>query len=295
MKKINFTVLLIGLLSILLFASLLLSCSTTKKNDSKKEILVVSFGTSYNDSREKTIGAIENAIKKQYSSYTVARAFTSQTIIKILKSRDGIEIDNVEEALNRAIDNGIKDLIVQPTHLMSGHEFNDLQEEVLKYNDSFDKVVISKPLLTSDEDFLSVAKAITQRTKDYDDGHTAICFMGHGTDADSNSVYAKMQNVLEENGYKNYYIGTVEATPSVYDLLKTIKANKDYTNIVLQPLMVVAGDHANNDMAGDDEDSWKSVFESEGFSVECILEGLGENPLIQNIYVSHVKDAESSL
>ncbi len=261
------------------------------ESDETKAILVVSFGTSYNDSRELTIGGIENAIAEAFPEYEVRRAFTSQIIIDKLKERDGLEIDNVEEALDRAVADGIKELVVQPTHLMSGFEYTDLADTLKDYEDKFDSVVLSEPLLTSDEDFNAVIAAITDKLASYDDGQTAICFMGHGTEADSNSVYAKMQEMITAAGYENFYIGTVEATPSLDDVIAELKANGGYTKVVLEPLMVVAGDHANNDMAGDEEDSWKSILEGEGYEVECILEGLGQVPAIQEIYVEHTKAA----
>lgn len=256
----------------------------------ESELLVVSFGTSYNDNRRLTIGAIENKLDEAFGeSYAVRRGFTSQIIIDHVASRDGVAIDNVTEALDRAVDNGVKTLIVQPTHLMDGLEYNDLVNEVANYSDAFDKVEIGAPLLTSDEDFEAVIKAITEATSQYDDGETAICFMGHGTEAESNQVYGKMQTMLTEAGYKNYFIGTVEAEPSLDDVLSQVKKG-NYKRVVLEPLMIVAGDHANNDMAGDEE-SWKSAFLAEGYEVECVLTGLGELPAIQDIFVSHAQAA----
>ena len=257
-------------------------------------ILVVSFGTSYNDSREVTIGAIENAIADAYPEYEVRRAFTSQIIIDKLKERDNLQIDNVEEALTRAAADGIRNLIVQPTHLMHGFEYTDLKEMLEDYSDSFDQIVLGEPLLSSDEDFDVVIGAITDATKDYDDGETAIVFMGHGTEADSNVIYGQMQEKITEKGFANYYIGTVEATPSLDDVMASMEG-KDYKNVVLQPLMIVAGDHANNDMAGDEDDSWKSILQSEGYEVTCILEGLGQNETVQKLFVDHVAAAIAQL
>ncbi len=258
-------------------------------------VLVVSFGTSYNDSRDITIGAIEKAIADAYPEYDVRRAFTSQIIIDKLKERDGLEIDNVTEALDRAVEDGIRTLVVQPTHLMNGFEYTDLVDELKNYEEKFDKVVVADPLLTSDNDFETVINAITEKMNSYDDGETAIIFMGHGTEAESNEVYAKMQDKLTEAGYENYYIGTVEATPSLDDVIAKLKEKGTYKKVVLEPLMVVAGDHANNDMAGDEDDSWKTVLTNEGFEVECLLEGLGQVPAIQDIYVAHTKTAIDSI
>jgi sirohydrochlorin cobaltochelatase len=280
----------------LLCTALLTGCG---KNESESEsestaILVVSFGTSYNDSRDITIGAIENAIQDAYPQYEVRRAFTSQIIIDKLKERDGLEIDNVTEALDRAVADGIKTLIVQPTHLMNGYEYTDLADELENYKDKFENISLGEPLLTSDSDFEAVTQAIVEATSSYDDGETAICFMGHGTEADSNSVYAKLQDTLAADGYENYYIGTVEAEPSLDDVIEAIDG-KGYKKVILEPLMVVAGDHANNDMAGDDDDSWKSVLESRGYQVECVIKGLGQFESIQKIYVDHVTAAISDL
>lgn len=254
----------------------------------EKELLVVSFGTSFNDSRRLTIGGIEKALEDEFSDWSVRRAFTSQIIIDHVKKRDNEVIDNVTEALDRAVDNGVKTLFIQPTHLMSGFEYNDVVDEIANYADSIDKIVIGDPLLTSDDDFKAVAEAIVDATSEYDDGETAICFMGHGTEADSNEVYAKMQTVLTDMGMENYFVGTVEAEPSVDDVLAEVKKG-NYKKVVLRPLMVVAGDHANNDMAGDDEDSWKSVFEDAGYEVECVIEGLGQLEAIQKLYVEHAQ------
>ena len=258
----------------------------------EKELLVVSFGTSYNDSRRLTIGGIENRLEKDFPEWGVRRGFTSQIIIDHVLKRDNVKIDNVKEALDRAIDNGVKTLLVQPTHLMHGFEYTDLVDELAEYADAFDKVIVGEPLLNSDEDFSAVADIITEATKEYDDGKTAVCFMGHGTEADSNEVYARMQEVLLDKGFENYYVGTVEAEPSVEDVLEAVQQG-GYERVVLRPLMIVAGDHANNDMAGDDEDSWKSIFEDAGYEVVCVVEGLGQLEGIQELFSQHVQDALS--
>ena len=213
----------------------------------ENELLVVSFGTSFNDSRRLTIDAIEKSLIAAFPDRSVRRGFTAQIVIDHVKSRDGEVIDNLTEALDRAVANGVKTLVVQPTHLMDGLEYNDIVDELGAYADAFDKIVIGKNLLGSDEDFQRVAQIIVDATAEYDDGETAICFMGHGTEAESNAVYAKMQQILTDMGKENYLIGTVEASPSVDDVLALVQAG-DYKKVVLEPLMLVAGDHANNDM-----------------------------------------------
>lgn len=256
----------------------------------ENELLVVSFGTSFNDSRRLTIGAIENALEEAFPEYSVRRGFTSNIIIDHVNRRDGLLIDDVDAALQRAVDNEVKNLIVQPTHLMNGFEYYELYDKIAEYSDAFDRVIIGEPLLSSDDDLKAVVKAVTDWTADYDDGETAVCLMGHGTEAGSNAVYQKMQDMLTSEGFGSYFVGTVEATPTVEDVLAKVKEG-GYKRVVLAPLMVVAGDHANNDMAGDDESSWKSIFLAEGFEVECFLRGLGENEDIRQLYVEHVRAA----
>lgn len=263
-------------------------------NIGDNELLVLSFGTSYNDSRRLTIGAIEGDLEKAFPDFSVRRGFTANIIIDHVQRRDNILIDDVDAALERAVNNGVKNLVVQPTHLMHGLEYDELVKEVGNYSDAFDQVVFGEPLLNSDDDFVRVEKAITEWTASYDDGETAICFMGHGTEADSNEVYQKMQDLLTKDGYTNYFVGTVEAQPSLDDVLAKVQAG-DYKRVVLEPLMVVAGDHANNDMAGDEDGSWKKTFEDAGYEVECLLRGLGENEDIRAIYVDHAKAAIDSL
>lgn len=296
MKKL-LSVVVIAVLSM----SMLLTGCGEKKNSgntsasSDKEILIVSFGTSYSNSRHVTIGAIEDAIREAYPDYQVRRAFTAQIIIDKLKKEEKIEIDNVKQALDRAVKNGVKTLVVQPTHLMNGLEYNELKKELDKYKDKFDKIALGEPLLTSDDDYKKVIAAITSDTKEYLDGETAICFMGHGTEAKSNKVYSTLQEKLKAAGYNDYFVGTVEAKPSVDDVIAQVKESGKYKKVILQPLMVVAGDHANNDMAGDDKDSWVTKFKAAGFEVKPVLRGLGQIYDIQKIYLEHVKAAIDSL
>ena len=263
-------------------------------NIGENELLVLSFGTSFNDSRRLTIGAIEDQLEKSFPDYSVRRGFTANIVIDHVAKRDGEKIDDIDESLKRAVDNGVKNLVVQPTHLMNGLEYEELKGDIAQYSDAFDKIAIGQPLLSSDDDFSRVENAIVDWTKDYDDGETAIVFMGHGASAPSNGVYQKMQDLLTKDGHTNYFVGTVEATPSLDDVMAAVKKG-NYKRVVLEPLMVVAGDHANNDMAGDDKDSWKSQFEAAGYQVECLLRGLGENETIRQIYVEHAQAAIDSL
>ncbi len=257
----------------------------------EKELLVVSFGTSFNDSRRLTIGGIETAVAEAFPDYDVRRAFTAQIVIDHVERRDGVHIDNLTEALDRAVTNGVKMLVVQPTHLMHGFEYDDVMAELAEYADAFENgITVGEPLLTSDEDFDRVADILIDLLKEYDDGETALVYMGHGTEHEANAVYARMQGVFADKGAANYYVGTVEAAPSVDDVLAAIEG-KGYKRVVLRDMMVVAGDHANNDMAGDEEDSWKSIFTAAGYDVECVLEGLGQVPAIQQIYVEHAQKA----
>ena len=262
----------------------------------KPVILVVSFGTSYNDSRHITIGAIEDAIRETYPDYDVRRACTAQIIIDKLAERDGIVIDNFEQAMDKLVEEGVQKVIVQPTHLMAGYEYTDVLNSLQSnYADKFEAIVLGDPLLTSDEDYSEVVEAICDATAEYDDGQTAICFMGHGTEADSNEDYTHLQQVLTDTGHTSYFVGTVEATPTFDDVVEAAQA-AGFTKAVLRPLMVVAGDHANNDMADtEDPDSFASKFIAAGFEVECVVEGLGQLVAIDDIYVRHVADAITQL
>lgn len=285
-------------------------------NIGDKEILVVSFGTSFNDSRAADIKGIEDAIQAAYPDWSVRRAFTAQIIINHVQARDGEKIDNMEQALERAVANGVKNLVVQPTHLMHGAEYDEMMEMVDSYRDKFESVAIAEPLLGEvgsdatviNADKEAVAKAITAeavKTAGFDsldaaaeDG-TAFVFMGHGTSHTAKVSYSQMQSQMNALGYKNVFIGTVEGEPEETACENVIEAVKaaGYTKVVLRPLMVVAGDHANNDMAGGDEDSWKSQFEASGEfdSVDCQIAGLGEVADIQQLYVAHTKAAVDSL
>ena len=252
----------------------------------KPVMLAVSFGTSFNDSRDITIGAVENALAKAFPEYELRRAFTSQIIIDKLKERDGLEIDNIDEAFERLIQDGVKDVVVVPTHVMMGFEYDDVAKVVEENQKNFDHLIMGKSLLAEDGDFRQLVEVLAEDTKEYQDDETAIVYMGHGTEHQSNEVYAKLQETFANAGQKNYFVGTVEATPSLEDVLQKVQEGQ-YKKVVLLPLMIVAGDHANNDMAGDEEDSWKSAFEKAGYEVECVIRGLGESEGVREMIIDH--------
>lgn len=274
----------------------------------ENELLVVSFGTSFNDSRVEDIKGIEDALAAAYPDWSVRRAFTAQIIINHVQARDGEFIDNMDQALQRAVDNGVKNLVVQPTHLMHGAEYDELVEAVEEYRDQFESVEIAEPLLGEvgsdatviNADKEAVAKAVTAeavKTAGYDDlaaaeaDGTAFVLLGHGTSHTAKVSYSQMQTQMQELGYDNVFIGTVEGEPEETSCEAVIEAVSaaGYKNVILRPLMVVAGDHASNDMAGDDEDSWKSMFTASGKfdSIDTQIKGLGGIPEIQQIYVDH--------
>ena len=277
----------------------------------ENEILVVSFGTSFNDSRVADIKGIEDALQEAFPDWSVRRAFTAQIIINHVQARDGEYIDNMDQALDRAVANGVKNLIIQPTHLMHGAEYDELMEAVEAYQGQFETVKVAEPLLGEvgtdaaviNADKAVVAEAITtEAVKDagYDsldaakeDG-VAFVFLGHGTSHTAKVSYSQMQTQMGELGYDNVFIGTVEGEPeeTACEAVIDAVAQAGYKKVILRPLMVVAGDHANNDMAGDDEDSWKSIFTASGKfdSVDTQITGLGSIDAIQQLYVAHTKD-----
>ena len=282
----------------------------------ENELLVVSFGTSFNDSRAEDIKGIEDALAEAYPDWSVRRAFTAQIIINHVEARDNEVIDNMQQALDRAVDNGVKNLVVQPTHLMHGAEYDEMVEAIDGYKDKFESVAIAEPMLGEvgddatviNDDKKAVAQAITDeacKEAGFDDmqaaadAGTAFVFMGHGTSHTANVTYDQMQTQMNDLGFTNAFIGTVEGEPEDTACEAVIEKVKEagYKNVILRPLMVVAGDHANNDMAGDDEDSWKSQFEASGDfdSVDCQIEGLGRIEAVEDLYVEHTKAAIDSL
>ena len=282
----------------------------------ENELLVVSFGTSFNDSRAEDIKGIEDKLQEAYPDWSVRRAFTAQIIINHVEARDNEVIDNMQQALDRAVANGVKNLVVQPTHLMHGAEYDEMTEAIDGYKDKFEYVAIAEPMLGEvgddatviNDDKKAVAQAITDeacKEAGYDsmeaaaeDG-TAFVFMGHGTSHTANVTYDQMQSQMDNLGFKNAFIGTVEGKPEDTECQAVIAKVKDagFKKVVLRPLMVVAGDHANNDMAGDDDDSWKSQFDASGAfdSVDCQIAGLGRIEAVEDLYVEHTKAAIDSL
>ena len=282
----------------------------------ENELLVVSFGTSFNDSRAADIKGVEDALQEAYPDWSVRRAFTAQIIINHVQARDGEKIDNMQQALDRAVANGVKNLVVQPTHLMHGAEYDEMNEMLDQYRDKFESVAVAEPLLGEvgadatviNADKEAVAKAITAeavKTAGYDSldaaaaDKTAFVFMGHGTSHTAKVSYSQMQTAMQTLGYANVFIGTVEGEPEETACENVIEAVKaaGYTKVVLRPLMVVAGDHANNDMAGEDADSWLSQFKAAGCfdAIDTQIAGLGEIADVQQLYIAHTKAAIDSL
>ncbi len=277
----------------------------------EKELLVVSFGTSFNDSRVEDIKGIEDALAEAFPDWSVRRAFTAQIIINHVQAREGYKIDNMEQAMERAVANGVKTLVVQPTHLMHGAEYDEMCEVLAAYEDKMD-ITVAEPMLGEvgadatviNADKEAVAKAVVASAMEaagYADAKaaaadgTALVLMGHGTAHVAKVTYTQMQTQMNKLGYSNVFIGTVEGEPEETECEAVIEAIKEagFTKVILRPLMVVAGDHANNDMAGDDEDSWKSMFVASGAfeSVDCQIAGLGRIEAVQALYVAHTAEA----
>ncbi len=280
----------------------------------ENELLVVSFGTSYNDSRVNDIKSIEDALQEAYPDWSVRRAFTAQIIINHIQARDGEKIDNMTQALERAVANGVKNLVVQPTHLMHGAEYDEMCAAIDDYRDNFDAVSIAEPLLGEvgsdasviNADKEAVAKAVTAAAVEasgFDsleaakEAGAAFVLLGHGTAHVARVSYSQMSTQMQQLGYENVFIGTVEGEPeetACESVIEKVQA-AGYTTVILRPLMVVAGDHANNDMAGSDDDSWKPMFEDAGLTVDCQIAGLGGIADIQALYIAHTKATIDSL
>ena len=256
-------------------------------------IILVSFGTSFKESREATINAVTQDVQAVYAEAQVYEAYTSKMIRNKIERTEGTHIMDVGEAMQKAIDAGCKYVVLQPTHMMYGLEYNEMKELASPYVSSFDKVVYGEPLLAENDDISTVLKAVVPSLNA--GKKEAIVFMGHGTEYFSNFLYAAMDYQAKAEGYNNVFVGTVEAYPDVETVIKSVKKG-GYKNVILTPLMLVAGDHANNDMAGDDEDSWKNEFKSAGFkNVNCVVKGLGEYAGVRKLYIEHIKDALDDL
>lgn len=255
-----------------------------------KAILVISFGTTFSETREKTIEAIENDLAKAFPDRRLYRAWTSRFIIRKLKERDGLYIDTPSEALERMKRDGVTDVIVQPTHIIPGAEFNKLTEEIKRHSEDFENLSVGVPLLTEEKDLKDTATAISNIFHDIREDE-ALILMGHGTPNGNNSVYTELEETFRNTGNNNVFIGTVEAVPALDDVLSAASA-EGFKKAVITPLLIVAGDHALNDMAGDDEDSWTSTFRRAGFNVRCVVKGLGEYKEIRDIIISHAKKEE---
>lgn len=263
--------------------------SKPPKQKTRQAILVVSFGTSYHETREKTIDAIEKAVACAFPEHHIYRAWTSKMIMKKILKRDGIKIHNVKEAMAQMASDGITDVIIQPTHVINGIENELMIEDALSCKDDFHSIRFGTPLLTSSEDNDALISIIHNAFSTLSDDE-ALVLMGHGTTHYANSIYAAMDYTFKDKGYPNIFLGTVEAYPSMETLLRMVR-EQNPKKVILTPFMIVAGDHATNDMAGDDPDSWKCQFEQAGFEVECVLKGLGEYPEIHNLFIRHIKQA----
>lgn len=269
---------------------------------SKKALLVVSFGTSYAETRKETIEAIEGALTARFPDRTFRRAFTSGMILKVLRERDDIFIDNVSEAMEKLAKEGFTDVLVQPTHIINGDEYDKMMRQLKPFRKSLEVLKVGRPLLTKSEDYEAVCHAMVKHSglageegsMDFDmgmDADTALVLMGHGTGHFADSAYAALDYRFKALGYPLVFVGTVEGYPEIDDVLVQVRASAA-TNVCLMPLMIVAGDHAINDMAGDEEDSWNTIFKDEGYEVSCLLKGMGAFKEIQDIFVKHAEEAE---
>ena len=256
----------------------------------KKAVLVISFGTSYHETREKNIEAIERDIREAFPEHEFRRAFTSPTIIKIMRERDGLQTDHVEQALERLCSEGFTEVVAQPTHVIRGFEYDRVMEVIRKFQGRFETLVCGEPLLTDMEDYREVVRILGGEFAQYRGEKTDIVLMGHGTEHVANFSYERLQRVFLDAGLADFLVGTVEASPTLQNMVKLVE-ERGSERVVLAPLMVVAGDHASNDMAGDGEDSWRSRFAVMGYEVECVMKGMGEYADIRRMYVRHAQDA----
>jgi sirohydrochlorin cobaltochelatase len=258
----------------------------------KKALLAVSFGTSHLDTLDKNIGAIERALAAALPERELRRAFTSGMIMKKLRERDGLDIPNVARALESLADDGCEDVLIQPSHVLNGEEFDKLCELAEPFAGKFERLTIGAPLLTEVNDYLELAAALISELPERRED-TAIVWMGHGTGHHANAVYAMLEYVLHDLGRGDVHIGTVEGYPTIEEVVRRVREHAEAKKVLLLPLMIVAGDHAKNDLAGEEDDSWRSRFEREGYEVSCRLEGLGENEAVRRIFVRHALEADA--
>lgn len=253
---------------------------------SKKAILAVSFGTSYHETMEKTIGFIEKKISEKYREYDIFRAFTSSIIVKKLKG-EGFDINGVKDELNRILNLGYEECYIQPTHMIAGIEYEKVLREAEEFKDKFKVLKIGKPLFQTTNDLKKLVKILGENVE-FNDGE-AVVLMGHGSEHCVNTVYAALDYMFKDFGYENFFVGTVEAYPDLETVLKFVKAKK-YKKAVLMPLLMVAGDHALNDMAGDEDDSWVNIFNSNGVEARAVVKGIGEYAQVAEIYIEHIQE-----
>lgn len=255
----------------------------------KKAIVVVSFGTSHEDTRKKTIEVIERGITEAFNDYKVFRAFTSKIIVKKLRDNENLIVPTVKEVMEQLVEGGYTDVIVQPTHIINGIENENMLEDISLYAKIFSSIRIGKPLLSDTEDYKQLVNCIVE--ENHVGEEEAILLMGHGTSHHANAVYPAVDYTFRAEGYSNIYMATVEGYPTIEDAMGLMEKN-NYKKVLLIPFMIVAGDHAKNDMAGDEEDSWKSILEKAGYEVDCKLQGLGELEVVQDMFIRHIKEAE---
>lgn len=274
------------LLVSVLFALLFVGCGP---DANKQAMLVVSFGTSYSDTRALTLDATEKDFEEKFGSYDVYRAYTAQTVIDILKERDNIEVYNVKEALEELKKEKYGTVVIQSLHVMNGAEYDDMMAVVKAYEKDFNEIKVGKALLTTHEDYENVITALSSNFPETADNE-AIVFMGHGTHHEAGAVYAAMEYAFHADGYDNVFVGTVEGFPTLDNVMVQLE-EKNIEKVTLMPLMIVAGDHAENDMGGDEEDSWKTILKQAGYEVEVYMHGMGENQGIRDIFMSHAEEA----
>ena len=275
---------------ILVLVSLMLVSIVSCSPDSNKQaLLVVSFGTSYQDTREKTLDKTQQVFEEKFASFDVYRAFTAQTIIDILEERDNIKVNNVEEALEALKKDNYGTVVIQSLHVMNGAEYDDMMAIVDEYKNDFNEIKVGKALLTTHEDYDNVIESLATNFPERNDNE-AIVFMGHGTHHEANAVYAALEYAFAAAGYDNVFVGTVEGFPTLENVMVQLEDNQ-IEKVTLMPLMIVAGDHAENDMGGDEEDSWKTILKQSGYEVEVFMHGMGENEGIREIFMDHAEEA----